>query len=302
MKTPDPVIRTLGLNYNFGSQRVVRELALSVPESAIYGFLGPNGAGKSTTIKLLLGLLQTPGEHIFLLGKELNANRLDILAEVGCLIETPSLYGHLTGYENLRYLDKLFQQGKGRIEEALRTVGLWEHRDKKAKAYSLGMKQRLGIAMAIFHDPRLLFLDEPFNGLDPSGVMEMRRLLERLRDQGKTIFLSSHILAEIEKTCSHVGIISKGEMLYQGEMTGLLSHATQRVSLLSPDLERAAQVCADGDFESKMGKGPALELTIGGPEEFNRLVYHLTQRQVPIHSLQSHSSSLEDIFIQLTQS
>ena len=300
MNTPSPVIHTDGLNFHFGSQWVVKELDLQVPEQAIYGFLGPNGAGKSTTIKLLLGLLQTRGEHIYLFGKELNAHRLDILAEVGCLIETPSLYRHLTGMENLRYLDRLFHKGSGRVEEVLRTVGLWDARHKRVKHYSLGMKQRLGIGMAIFHDPKLLFLDEPFNGLDPSGVLEMRGLLESLRDAGKTIFVSSHILAEIERICSHVGIITKGKMIYQGEMSGLLSHSSKRVSVLTGDKAAALEACAE--MQPEQTEGPALSLKVGNQEEFNRLIYQLTAHNIPIYNIETSSPSLEEVFINLTQS
>ncbi len=213
------VIETKGLTFNFGSQTVVKSLSLQVPEGSIYGFLGPNGAGKTTTIKLLLNLLQTQEGNIKLFDLDFQANRQQILSQVGSLIEQPAIYGHLTGRENLQNRAILLQVSKSRVDEMLKLVRLSQAADKKASNYSLGMKQRLGIALALLSDPKLLILDEPTNGLDPNGIIEIRELLKRLvTEHNKTVFISSHLLAEIERMATHVGIINNGELLFQGEM------------------------------------------------------------------------------------
>jgi len=182
------VIQTEGLTFNFGSQTVVKSLSLQVPEGSIYGFLGPNGAGKTTTIKLLLNLLQSREGNIKLFDLDFHANRREILSQVGSLIEQPAIYGHLTGRENLINRAILLQVSKKRVDEMLSLVRLSQAADKKASKYSLGMKQRLGIALALLSDPKLLILDEPTNGLDPNGIIEIRELLKTLvADHNKTV-------------------------------------------------------------------------------------------------------------------
>jgi ABC-2 type transport system ATP-binding protein len=213
-------IETKQLSYSFGyGRKVVNDLSLQVPESSIYGFLGPNGAGKTTTIRLLAGMLPSDGDAIFINGKSLKKNSPQIFTSIGTLIETPSLYLHLTGKENLQVITTLRNLNSKIIEEVLAQVGLTDARNRKAKEYSLGMKQRLGIAMALLPTPQLLILDEPVNGLDPAGIVEIRELLIKLnKEEGKTIFVSSHLLTEIEKTCTHIGIINRGVLRYQGTL------------------------------------------------------------------------------------
>ncbi|HTK22303.1 MAG TPA: ATP-binding cassette domain-containing protein, partial [Mucilaginibacter sp.] len=216
------VISTEGLSFNFGNQQVVRSLSLQVPEGSIYGFLGPNGAGKTTTIKLLLNLLKTDQGSIHIFDKELQSNRISILSQIGSLIEQPAIYLHLSGRENLINRALLLQVPEKRVDEMLDLVHLTDAANKKAGKYSLGMKQRLGIALALLSDPKLLILDEPTNGLDPNGIIEVRELLIRLVTQHKkTVFVSSHLLAEVERMATHVGIIHKGEMLFQGSIKDL---------------------------------------------------------------------------------
>ncbi|RVU01818.1 ABC transporter ATP-binding protein [Mucilaginibacter limnophilus] len=211
------VISTSELTFNFGSQKVVNSLSLQVPQGSIYGFLGPNGAGKTTTIKLLLNLLKADEGSIFVFGQELRSNRISILKKIGSLIEQPALYLHLTGRENMLNRAMLLQIPTARVDEMLSLVKLSNAANKKAGQYSLGMKQRLGIALALLADPELLILDEPTNGLDPNGIIEMRELLISLTQQyGKTVFISSHLLAEVERMATHVGIINNGSMLFQG--------------------------------------------------------------------------------------
>src|ERR1700712_4292664 len=213
------VISTNNLTFDFGNQTVVKSLSLQVPEGSIYGFLGPNGAGKTTTIKLLLNLLQTQQGSIQIFGKDLKSNRLEILAQIGSLIEQPAIYLHLSGKENLLNRALLLQVSEQRVDEMLKLVHLTDAAHKKAGKYSLGMKQRLGIALALLPDPKLLILDEPTNGLDPNGIIEVRELLIRLvTEHKKTVFVSSHLLAEVERMASHVGIIHNGHMLFQGSI------------------------------------------------------------------------------------
>src|SRR5882757_2626406 len=216
------IIDTSGLTYNFGNQKVVDSLALQVEEGSLYGFLGPNGAGKTTTIKLLLNLLRVQEGSIRIFGKELKNNRIEILSQIGALIEQPALYLHLTGKENLLNRALLLQIPDKRVIEIIDLVKLTHAANKKSGQYSLGMKQRLGIGLALLSDPRLLILDEPTNGLDPNGIIEMRELLIQLtQDHKKTVFISSHLLAEIERMATHVGIINHGKLLFQGTIQDL---------------------------------------------------------------------------------
>lgn len=195
---------------------------MQVPAGSIYGFLGPNGSGKTTLIKLLLGLLKQKRGRILLFQKDIAYCRIPILQKVGSLIESPSLYHHLTGIENLEVCRLAYDTPTNRIHEALSLVQLQDAGKTKVNAYSFGMKQRLGIAIALLHDPDIIILDEPLNGLDPLGIATIRNLIKMLHtDHGKTIFLSSHLLDEVEKVATHVGILHKGSLIFQGGMDEL---------------------------------------------------------------------------------
>lgn len=206
------IIETRDLSYRFAKQQVLDKVSLKVPKGCIYGFLGPNGAGKTTTIKLLLNLLHSSQKNIFLFGKELKSSRIEILAKTGSLIEQPAIYPHLSGRENLLNRAMLLQVSKDRVNDMLKLVDLQDSQHKSAGKYSLGMKQRLGIALALLPDPELLILDEPTNGLDPNGIIEVRELLQKVTSEGKTVFISSHLLAEVEKMANYVGIINRGKL------------------------------------------------------------------------------------------
>lgn len=225
-KNEKHVIRTENLQKSHGSRIRVKDLSLCIPNGSIYGFLGPNGAGKTTTLKLLLGLINPDKGSIYFFGKKMNEqNRLQILRHTGSLIEGPSYYGHLTGLENLQIIAKLKGSPSGEIYKVLETVRLTSQKDKKVKHYSLGMKQRLGIAMALLGNPEILILDEPTNGLDPAGIQEIRELIRELaRTRHMTIIISSHILSEIEQMADHVGIIYHGELIFQGPLSELENH------------------------------------------------------------------------------
>lgn len=217
------ILETNHLSKQSGNTYRVNDLSMAVPENCVYGFLGPNGAGKSTTLKMILGLIHPNQGSIKLFGKVMNsANRLSILRQTGSLIENPGGYGHLTGLENMQIIQKLKGVSEAEIAPALKTVRLYDQRDKKLSNYSLGMKQRLGIAMAILGNPKLLILDEPTNGLDPAGIQEMRQLICFLpKERNMTVIISSHLLSEIEQMADQVGIIHHGRMLYQGTLADL---------------------------------------------------------------------------------
>jgi len=217
-------LETTGLSYAFSkTDPVLDTIDLRVPEGSIYGFLGPNGAGKTTTLKLLLGLLNRQKGRITFAGRPFGENRIAILQRVGSLIETSSLYGHLTARENLEIWRKIYRSPAARIGEVLDLVGLPNTGSKKARQFSLGMKQRLGIAIALLNRPSLLILDEPTNGLDPNGMIEIRELLKTLnREEKMTILISSHLLSEIAKLVTHVGIINKGRLVFQDTLDELL--------------------------------------------------------------------------------
>jgi ABC-2 type transport system ATP-binding protein len=219
------IIETRKLNFSYKKEKVLKGVTLQVPEHSIFGFLGINGAGKSTTIRLLLGLLPCRANTVFLFGKEFSANKLELLQKVGVLIDYPTFYAHLSARDNLKVLATLTGVSNSRIDQTLQMVGLAAEEDKKVKNYSVGMKQRLGLAIALLNDPPLLILDEPANGLDPLGIIELRKLLITLQQEhGKTIFLSSHILDELEKIVTDVAIIHQGEICFGGSKEELITH------------------------------------------------------------------------------
>lgn len=212
----DFAIETVGLDFNFGNQNIVKNLSLQVPKGSIYGFLGPNGAGKTTTIKILLNLLKSPADRVFVFGKEINSNRISVLKRMGALVEQPAIYGHLSGKENLINRCILLQINKSKADEMLAIVGLTEAAHKKASNYSLGMKQRLGIALALISDPELLLLDEPTNGLDPNGIIEIRNLmLELATKHQKTILVSSHYWRRLNAQPPTLALLIKGNYCFK---------------------------------------------------------------------------------------
>jgi len=217
------IVRTQNLSKRYGDALIVKGINMSVREGTIYGFCGPNGAGKSTTLKMLLGLVRPVEGEISLFGKTMAPkNRMEILRQIGSLIESPSYYGHLTGRENLEILRGLLKVPKENVEQALRIVRLDGQGKKKASAYSLGMKQRLGLAAALLNFPKLLILDEPTNGLDPAGIQEMRELIRSLPEKyGMTVIISSHLLSEIDQIVDDIGIIANGKLKYQGPLSRL---------------------------------------------------------------------------------
>ena len=217
------LIQTSGLDFQYSKhKKILENLSINVPKGSIYGFLGPNGAGKSTTMRLLTGIIPDDTNSISLFGSSINEQLPYVFEKVGSLVESPALYLHLSGYDNLKYIAILRKIDLSKIDEVLELVDLSYAKKQKAKQYSLGMKQRLAIAMALLSEPELLFLDEPVNGLDPNGIVDIRKLLLKInKEKGVTIFVSSHLLSEIEKMCTHVGIISKGVLKFEGTIDAL---------------------------------------------------------------------------------
>jgi lantibiotic transport system ATP-binding protein len=236
---PDYAIRTQGLTFTYAKNRkALDNVSLHIPKGAIYGFLGPNGAGKSTTMRLLTGILPEQENAIEIFGKPLQSQLPEVFANIGSLVESPALYLHLSGYNNMKYIATLRGIPLEKIGPALEMVELTADANRKVKQYSLGMKQRLAIAMALLSEPQLLLLDEPVNGLDPNGMRDIRQLLVKLnKEKGVTIFVSSHLLAEIERMCTHVGIISNGKLRFEGtiqQLAGQSGACRIRVSLTDP--------------------------------------------------------------------
>lgn len=217
------IVKTNSLTKKYGDNLAINNLNMIVNEGKIYGFLGPNGAGKSTTLKMLLGLVHPTKGEIDIFDKRFTSkNRIEILKEVGSLIETPSYYGHLTAKENLKIFSSILDVPDSNIDEVLKIVRLDKQQSKKTSAFSLGMKQRLGLASALLSFPKLLILDEPTNGLDPAGIQEMRELIRSLPQKyGMTVIVSSHLLSEIDRLAEDIGIIANGKMMYQGPLNML---------------------------------------------------------------------------------
>lgn len=220
---PEYLIQTQSLSFQFSkNNKILDAISIKVPKGAIYGFLGPNGAGKSTTMRLLTGIIPEQGNAIQLFGKPLQEQLPQVFTKIGSLVESPALYLHLSGRDNLNYIAKLRNIGNEKVAELLELVDLTKDAKRKVKQYSLGMKQRLAIAMALLSEPELLLLDEPVNGLDPNGIIEIRKLLVKLnQEKGVTIFVSSHLLSEIEKMCTHIAIINYGKLQFEGTMKEL---------------------------------------------------------------------------------
>ncbi|HEX6845469.1 MAG TPA: ABC transporter ATP-binding protein [Chitinophagaceae bacterium] len=296
-------IETSELNYMFRyGRKVVNNVSLKVPEGSIFGFLGPNGAGKTTTIRLLTGMLENDRDNIFIHGKSLKKNIPGIFESMGTLIETPSLYLHLNGRDNLRVITRLRKMDEKRVDEVLEIVGLYNDRKRKAKEYSLGMKQRLGVAMALLPDPSLLILDEPANGLDPAGIIEIREMLKRLnRDHGKTIFVSSHLLNEVERTCTHVGIIHKGIMQFQGTMADLQSSAGhgKLVTIKVDDTSRWKNYVTEKYPLAAMSVSNEFILPVENSDDVTNITRELVMQGIPVKGVRTNEG-LEEWFIKMT--
>lgn len=297
------VIETQSLSKIYGSRPAVDRVSLHVPQGCVYGFIGPNGAGKSTTMKMLLGLIHPSAGQVFLLGQELTAqNRLSLLRQTGSLIESPSGYLHLTAQENLTIVADLKGVSRKDISRVLEIVHLTKDRNRKVGQFSLGMKQRLGIAMALLGNPELLILDEPTNGLDPAGIQEMRALLADMpAATGTTVFLSSHLLGEMEQMVEQVGIIQQGKLLFEGSLQDLQQHSRGAVSLRLLYPQKAIPLLHANGIPVQQ-KENVLTLPPLQEESLAALVRAVADSGAGVVELNRHTKSLEEIFLSLTDS
>jgi ABC-type multidrug transport system ATPase subunit len=300
------IVKTQNLNFSYTKAgKDIEDLELEVPKGSIYGFLGPNGSGKSTTIRLILGLLKKQSGNIELFEEKFNSKtRLKSLGKIGALIETPSLYGHLNAVENLRIAANYRQDiSSERIDEVLDIVKLSHAKKKKVKAYSLGMKQRLGLAISLLSNPELIILDEPTNGLDPKGIIEMRELIKDLNQKfGTTIFISSHLLTEIERTCTHVGIIRKGKMLFQDTVKALKQSKGEKM-MVDFEVDKfidAMTVLEVLGKENSSITNDSIQIEVSDKQEISKIIDALRLKKIEVYQV-SIKNNLEEFFLSLTE-
>ncbi len=305
MQLANYAIATTGLVKSFGTHNAVDAIDLRVPRGSIFGFLGPNGSGKTTTIRILLGLAEPTSATISVLGYSIPDDVKSALPKVGALVEGPAFYPYLSGRDNLARLDSADRQAdpktrSERVERALTAVGLTHAAEKKVHAYSLGMKQRLGIANALLQPRELLILDEPTNGLDPQGTREVRGLIRDLASQGITIFISSHLLIEIEQICSHLAVMSAGKIVAQGSIEELSFSEILNLNLKTTDIDTAISTLNSLDIEAR-NEGGVVKANIR--HDFIKaedIVAVLVRNNVRIQSFTLDAPSLEERFVSLT--
>jgi len=295
------VVETSNLTKTFNGKAAVNQVNLSIPKGAIYGFLGPNGAGKTTAIKLLLGLMKETNGSIRIFGKELKKEKQTILRNIGSLVESPSYYGNLSARENLELLQIILQVPKERIDEVLAIVRLEKDADRPVKGFSLGMKQRLGIASALIGSPKLLILDEPTNGLDPSGIIEMRELIKSLPEKyGVTVLVSSHLLSEIDQMATEVGIISKGTLIFQDSIDVLRKKSVNKIRIQTNNREAAWKVLLNEGLKGKV-EGDYLSFNQSSNQEVAAMIRVLVQNGLDVFRVEEEKRSLENIFLEMTK-
>ena len=300
----DNAIKIRNLRFGFGKTPILNGVSLDVPKGTIFGFLGQNGAGKTTTLRLLTGLLKAPNDTLFIDGKELNKNRTELMSVMGSLIGTPSAYPKLTANQHMSYWCKLYRIDKTRADELLTKVSLWKDRNKKLKKYSTGMIQRLNIAYILLRNPRIILLDEPFNGLDPEGVYLLKNILTQWHSEEKTILCSSHILSEMEQFCSHIAFIDGGKIRYQGSLEDLLKdqeNSKRELVVLVNSVERAAQLLSEASFEVRV-EGNTCYIPFSSAQELNSILQLFVNNSILIESIHEEKNSLEARYINLLNS
>ncbi len=299
----DPVIEIRNLSKNYNGFEAVRGLDFTVNKGDVFGFLGPNGAGKSTTIRMMTTLIRPSGGEIRFFGKNLYDNPEKVLGRIGAIVEKPDLYNFLSAYDNLKMLSRISGKPASdeKINETLTLVGLQERAKSKVKTFSQGMKQRLGIAQALIHDPELIILDEPANGLDPQGMVEIRNLILKLsREYNKTILLSSHILNEVELIANRMVIINKGKAVIEGDVRELLDTGDMKVTVEITHPEKAKTIINNSSFQKHLSSGENGKLIFRMPnEEVPALNRYLIEHGIEVKSLVP-VRSLEDLFLSLT--
>lgn len=300
----EKIIEIKNLSKHFKELKAVNNLSLNVYRGDVFGFLGPNGAGKSTTIRMLMSLITPNTGEIKLFGKSLKESRIEILKRVGAIVEKPDFYGYLSAYKNLEILGRISGKhiSQKRIMEVLELVGLSERYKSKVKTFSHGMKQRLGLAQSLLHDPDLIILDEPTTGLDPQGMKEIRDLIITLsKDAKKTIFLSSHILYEVELVANRMVIINKGASVVEGEVETLLQQANLKVTMQVTDIEKAKQLLSASRWSSKVNSFTDNKIIFAlDPDEISKVNRYFIENGVDVSSIVP-MRSLEEYFLELTE-
>ncbi|HEK9103566.1 ABC transporter ATP-binding protein [Bacillus pfraonensis] len=293
------ILKTTGLTKKYRNDYVVHNVDLKIPKGEIYGFLGPNGAGKTTSIRMLLGLIKPTQGNVEIFQQDLAKERLSILSKIGALVENPSYYAHLNAIENLEVYRILRNAPKEKIEEVLQIVGLQHAAKQKVKEYSLGMKQRLGIAIALLGDPQLLILDEPTNGLDPEGIHEIRMLIKQLaKERGITILISSHLLSEIDQMATYVGIIAKGKLIFQDKIGRLRQHAHRSITLMTDKPDSAWKLILSKGIPSIQEEKQIILSNVSN-ETISNIVKILVTHNISVFRIEENKKSLEEIFLQL---
>jgi len=291
------IIKTKNLSKKYKDSVVVNKIDLEIQEGEIYGFLGPNGAGKTTTIQMLLGLIKPSNGEIYIDGKTIKNNRIDILKNMGSLVESPSYYGNLTAYENLEIIAKVRKIPLSRIQEVLEIVGLEKVEKKLTKNFSLGMKQRLGIGMAILGSPKILILDEPTNGLDPSGIEEIRELIKSFPVKyGMTVLVSSHLLSEIDQIATNVGIINKGNLIFQGEINHLRNLSNTIINFKVDQIDVARKLLKNEKIKFNRN---GFEIDSPDYSEVATINKLLVENNINVYRIEEIKDSLERIFLNL---
>lgn len=297
-----PIVQLTNIHKDYGSFKAVDGISLTIEDGDVYGFLGPNGAGKSTTLRMLLSLIKPTAGTIQIMGKNLDKSRNEILAQIGSIIEKPDFYLYLSAKQNLWLLSKMYNQriDSKRIQDVITLVGLSGRENDKVKTYSHGMKQRLGLAQALLHNPKLIILDEPTTGLDPQGIIELRELILQLKNEGKTVVLSSHILSEIELIADSMVIINKGKAVAQGKVNTLLGNDDVVVSLELGDVSQFKLAVANSQFAAActLVEHDKAELKLA-KDEIPHLVNWLADKGIPFYAL-DYKKRLEDYFLKIT--
>ena len=296
-----PALKVEGLSKTFGKMKAVDSLSFTMPRGGVIGFVGPNGAGKSTTIRMILGLIRPTAGNAEILGHEI-CTPSTYLGKVGALVESPVFYPNLSGRNNLRSLAKLGGYPEEQIDEALEIVGLMRRAGDKVKNYSLGMKQRLGIAAALIPDPELLVLDEPTNGLDPAGIVEIRNLLRRIGNSGRTVFVSTHLLSEVEVEADRLVMIHNGRLVYAGELTEIMKRACDSVYAIPEnpaDMESLIGIVKSANFQFIQEDNAII---VDSPKEWAaELNRQASAKGINLRELREQCESLEDIFLMMTR-
>ena len=294
-------VETKHLTRKFKNITAVDDLNLQMPYQSVYGFLGPNGAGKTTTIRLLLGLIKPNRGEVTVLGQTMNRKNLDIFKKIGALVENPSLYPNLTGEENLEVTRRMLDLPQANIGHVLRLVKMTDASKRLVREYSLGMKQRMGLALAMIAEPELLILDEPTNGLDPAGIHEIRDLIRELpKTAGVNVFLSSHLLSEVELMATHIGIIHKGHFQFQGTLSELNAHYAPQLNIQVNAKDEVFKILQANGYSVQKNNG-SLQVAIQSPDQAEKINHLIIDHGYQIQQSFIKQPTLEDIFITLTK-